>query len=163
MKLTCDQVQSLGADDKHMKKAGCKKTRIYPESKDGLIVSFFDCVSCTYEFVGYRRYVGWSCTQIDEEPKPQTVRKLEDGNGFFPTIASHGVRMNFDVITSRIENQIKQLQKLVPGLQVKWITPKVCQLEFPHQEKSIYEFDFCSHNFGFCLSKLEKNPNESEA
>ena len=150
MFLTENQVCCLGANDDAMKNRGLLRTKIQHPKKMG--TSFFDCCNIVYEFkLGQRRYVGFGDTELDVEPKLLNVTKTSEGNGFFPTIASRSVLLQFRGSLSKYERkELENLQRQVPEMKLTLLASTSYLCTFP----DIYEFDFLPHNFGFCLAKL---------
>jgi hypothetical protein len=84
------------------------------KDQNGNRITLFDGCTVQYEFpCGYRRYVGFGKTEIDDIPKRQIIDKTSDGNGFFPTIASHKV-----VLHCKSEYYLPRIQKYISFMQI---------------------------------------------
>lgn len=155
--LSSEQVRHLNADYGFLQECGLKRTRIIVNDEFCDLLGHFN--RCTAKFMfphGYSKYVPLTCKiEIDETPQFQQVNKRDDGKGFFPTIAAYQLTIQFDYISKRIENNINLLEKHVTGLVVVRDDDKTVTLTFPTDNKSIWEFQFMPHSFGFRLSKLE--------
>lgn len=123
--------------------------------------SFFDSTWASYRFRNCsERFVPMNCrTTVVPRKEISCIEKTQGGNGFFPTVASHEVKITCN-LTDRLRNELKGLSDGVKDIQIsiersgdEFRKDEICITNLD-SENRIFEFDFLPHNFGFIFSIL---------
>lgn len=154
MQLTSDETKYLGAHtDVLEKNTNMKRKDCHSEPY------IFNCTTATYKFENCsKRHVPLSGeTIIEPFLKQEIVQKYADGNGFFPTIAAHTVKIDCSFISERNIKELDILKSQVQYIDINIDKTKneiiISNLD---QENCIFEFDFGCHNFGFSIYVLSR-------